>query len=104
RPEEFKTETQRTQRTQRRQKNEEDSKQGRRVDGCWGRFFRLLCVLCASVVNCLLPGAAMIESAPLEAILRLCAAAAPVPWYPKTVAADLGLRDEDLAAFVEQLR
>jgi membrane associated rhomboid family serine protease len=46
----------------------------------------------------------MPEYAPLEAILRLCAAAAPVPWYPKAAAADLGLTDEDLAAFVEQLR
>src|SRR5437660_6238604 len=46
----------------------------------------------------------MPEYAPLEAILRLCAAAAPVPWYPKAAAADLGLLDEDLAAFVDQLR
>lgn len=46
----------------------------------------------------------MTESAPLEAILRQCAAAAPVPWYPKNAAAALGLTDEDLAAFVEQLR
>jgi rhomboid protease GluP len=46
----------------------------------------------------------MPQYAPLEAILRLCAAAAPVPWYPKAAAAELGLRDEDLAAFVEQLR
>jgi membrane associated rhomboid family serine protease len=46
----------------------------------------------------------MTESVPLEAILRLCAAAAPVPWYPKNAAADLGLSDDDLAAFVEQLR
>src|SRR5689334_6200008 len=46
----------------------------------------------------------MPESAPLEAILRLCAAAAPVPWYPRGAAAALGLLDDDLAAFVEQLR
>jgi rhomboid protease GluP len=46
----------------------------------------------------------MPEYAPLEAILRLCAAAAPVPWYPKAAAADLGLREEDLAALVELLR
>jgi membrane associated rhomboid family serine protease len=46
----------------------------------------------------------MPQYAPLEAILRLCAAAAPVPWYPKAAAADLGLRDEDLAAIVDQLR
>jgi len=46
----------------------------------------------------------MSEDAPLEAILRLCAAAAPVPWYPKNTAADLGGTDEDLLAFVEQLR
>jgi len=45
----------------------------------------------------------MTESAPLVVILRLCAAAAPVPWYPKT-AAGLGLSDEDLQAFVDQLR
>src|SRR5437868_6910825 len=46
----------------------------------------------------------MPEYAPLEAVLRLCGAAAPVPWYPKAAAADLGLADADLAAFVEQLR
>jgi rhomboid protease GluP len=46
----------------------------------------------------------MAEHAPLEAILRRCAAAAPVPWYPRTGAADLGLTDDDLAAFVDQLR
>jgi rhomboid protease GluP len=46
----------------------------------------------------------MSEYAPLEAILRLCAAAAPVPWYPKRAAADLGLTESDLSAFVEQLR
>jgi membrane associated rhomboid family serine protease len=45
----------------------------------------------------------MPEYAPLEAILRRCAEAAPVPWYPKA-AADLGLREEDLAALVELLR
>jgi rhomboid protease GluP len=44
------------------------------------------------------------SESPLEAILRLCAAAAPVPWYPKDGAATLGLTDDDLAAFVEQLR
>jgi membrane associated rhomboid family serine protease len=46
----------------------------------------------------------MSEYAPLEAILRLCAAAAPVPWYPKRSASELGLTEADLAAFVEQLR
>jgi membrane associated rhomboid family serine protease len=46
----------------------------------------------------------MSESAPLVAILRLCAAAAPVPWYPKQSVANLGLTEEDLFAFVEQLR
>ncbi len=46
----------------------------------------------------------MSDHAPLEAILRRCAAAAPVPWYPKDAADDLGLLDEDLQAFVEQLR
>jgi rhomboid protease GluP len=46
----------------------------------------------------------MPQYAPLEAILRLCAAAAPVPWYPKAAAADLGLSGADLAALVELLR
>ncbi len=46
----------------------------------------------------------MAEFAPLEAILRLCAASAPVPWYPQGAAATLGLSAEDLQAFVEQLR
>ncbi len=46
----------------------------------------------------------MSEFVPLEAILRLCAAAAPVPWYPRHAAAALGLTEQDLLAFVEQLR
>jgi rhomboid protease GluP len=41
---------------------------------------------------------------PLETILRQCAAAAPVPWYPSKDAASLGLLEEDVSAFVEQLR
>jgi rhomboid protease GluP len=46
----------------------------------------------------------MAEYSPLEAVLRLCAAAAPVPWYPRGAAATLGLTEDDLQAFVEQLR
>ena len=46
----------------------------------------------------------MTESAPLVAILQLCATAAPVPWYPGSASATLGLTEDDLARFVEQLR
>ncbi len=46
----------------------------------------------------------MPEYAPLEVILRLCAAAAPVPWYPRNAAAQLGFTEQDLIAFVQQLR
>jgi membrane associated rhomboid family serine protease len=46
----------------------------------------------------------MPEYAPLEAILRLCAASAPVPWYPRHGASTLGMNEPDLIAFVEQLR
>jgi membrane associated rhomboid family serine protease len=46
----------------------------------------------------------MAELPPLEAILRMCAAAAPVPWYPAKAAAALGLSEQDLMAFVDQLR
>jgi rhomboid protease GluP len=46
----------------------------------------------------------MAEHSPLETILRLCAAAAPVPWYPKPAAAKLGMPESDLLAFVDQLR
>jgi membrane associated rhomboid family serine protease len=34
----------------------------------------------------------------------MCAAAAPVPWYPQTDAPKLGMTESDLIAFVEQLR
>jgi membrane associated rhomboid family serine protease len=43
------------------------------------------------------------EYAPLEAILRLCAASAPVPWYPRN-ASPRGVAEADLIAIVEQLR
>jgi rhomboid protease GluP len=45
----------------------------------------------------------MPQYAPLEAILRLCAASAPVPWYPRN-AAPLGLAEAHLIALVDQLR
>jgi membrane associated rhomboid family serine protease len=41
---------------------------------------------------------------PLEAILRLCAATAPKPWYPKQYAAEAGVSRDALDAPLERLR
>jgi rhomboid protease GluP len=46
----------------------------------------------------------MPEFPPLEAILRMCAAAAPVPWYPAQAARALGVSEQEMMAFVDQLR
>jgi hypothetical protein len=41
---------------------------------------------------------------PLEAILRLCAAAAPKPWYPRLYTEETGVSRDSLDPHLERLR
>src|SRR5947209_11747595 len=47
---------------------------------------------------------AEVEADPLRAVLKLCAAAAPAPWYPRAYAALLGVERDSLDPFLDQLR
>ena len=45
-----------------------------------------------------------VEADPLRAVLKLCAASAPAPWYPRAYATLLGVERDSLDPFLDQLR